>query len=837
MKPPRASLSSEPGSQPIRTGESPASIARSIQDHLHLIQARFPAVATINDYYMAVAYAVRDHLLQRWTKTAETYFQRRCRSVCYLSAEYLLGPQLSNNLMNLGLYKPVRQAVNQLGLDLDEILDQEQEPGLGNGGLGRLAACFLDSMASLEIASISHGIRYEFGIFAQEIRGGWQIEKADKWLRLGNPWEIPRPEIVFEVKFGGHTETYPDGDGYRVRWIPHEVVRGMAYDTPIAGYGVNTVNLLRLWKAEAVDAFDYQLFNAGDYYRAVLEKVTSENITKVLYPNDEMLQGKELRLKQQYFFVTCALQDLMRLFFQGNKDLRHFADEFFIQLNDTHPAVAVPEFMRLLVDEHGIGWETAWTIIQQCFGYTNHTLMPEALEKWSLSLFGKLLPRHLEIIYEINRRFLGQVRDLFPGDEERVARMSLIEEAGERYVRMAHLACVASRSINGVAQLHTDLLKAGVLRDFYELSPQKFNNKTNGVSPRRFLLLSNPRLAKLISSKIGHGWVKRLDALRELEAFSADSGFQEAWSEVKFQNKTDLAKVILDRLGISVDPAALFDIQVKRLHEYKRQHLNLLHMITLYNRLRNNPSLKAPPRVCLYSGKAAPGYHQAKLIIKLIHSVAQTIHQDPHIGDRLKVVFLPNFNVKNAQRIYPAADLSEQISTAGMEASGTGNMKFALNGALTIGTLDGANVEIREEVGPENFFLFGHTTAELALLKAQGYRPCDHYEKSLELKQALDQIASGYFSREDPELFRPLVDSLMAHDPYMLLADYDAYIACQEQVGRVYLDPQRWVRMSILNVARMGKFSSDRSILEYCEDIWQVQPQEISMPCDDNGKG
>jgi starch phosphorylase len=426
---------------------------------------------------------VRDRLLQRWTKTAETYYQRRCRSVCYLSAEYLLGPQLSNNLMNLGLYKPVRQAVNQLGLDLDEILDQEQEPGLGNGGLGRLAACFLDSMASLEIASISHGIRYEFGIFAQEIRDGWQIEKADKWLRLGNPWEIPRPEIVFEVKFGGHTETYPDGDGYRVRWIPHEVVRGMAYDTPIAGYGVNTVNLLRLWKAEAVDAFDYQLFNAGDYYRAVLEKVTSENITKVLYPNDEMFQGKELRLKQQYFFVTCALQDLMRLFFQKNKDLRHFADEFFIQLNDTHPAVAVPEFMRLLVDEHGIGWETAWTIIQQCFGYTNHTLMPEALEKWSLSLFGKLLPRHLEIIYEINRRFLGQVRDLFPGDEERVARMSLIEEAGERYVRMAHLACVASRSINGVAQLHTDLLKAGVLRDFYEFSPQKFNNKTNGVSP------------------------------------------------------------------------------------------------------------------------------------------------------------------------------------------------------------------------------------------------------------------------------------------------------------------------------------------------------------------
>ncbi len=833
MKSHRASLGPEPGDrsapdcEPIRTGESPASIAQSIRDHLHLIQARFPAVATPNDYYMAVAYAVRDRLLHRWTQTAETYYRRRTKSVCYLSAEYLLGPQLSSNLLSLNLAAEVRQALKLLGLDYDTILGQEQEPGLGNGGLGRLAACYLDSMASLEIASISHGIRYEFGIFAQEIVDGWQVEKADKWLRLGNPWEIPRPEIVFEVKFGGHTETVLEGDSYRVRWIPEEVVRGMAYDTPIAGYGVNTVNLLRLWRAVAVEDFDFQLFNTGDYYRAVLDKVKSENITKVLYPNDEQIEGKELRLKQQYFFVTCALQDLIRLFFQNSEDLSSFAEEFFIQLNDTHPAVGVAEFMRLLVDEHGLGWGRAWNITQACFGYTNHTLMPEALEKWSLSLFGRLLPRHLEIIYEINRRFLDQVKARFPGETDRVARMSLIEEGGERQVRMAHLACVASRSINGVARLHTDLLKAGVLKDFYELSPEKFSNKTNGISPRRFLLLSNPGLAELISSKIGDGWVKRLEELRQLEPYAQDPAFIKAWSAVKYRNKVDLAALIQSSSGVRVDPAALFDIQVKRIHEYKRQHLNLLHIVTLYNRLRRDPALKAPSRVCLFSGKAAPGYQQAKLIIKLIHAVADTIHNDPAVNERLKVVFLPDFNVKNAQRIYPAADLSEQISTAGMEASGTGNMKFSLNGALTIGTLDGANIEIREEVGAENFFLFGLTAAEVADVKAKGYTPRGIYDSVSELKRALDQIHKGVFSPKQPDLFKPLVESLLAHDPFMLLADYAAYIDCQEKVGTAYLNPEGWHRMSVLNVARMGKFSSDRAILEYCRDIWEVEPQTI----------
>ena len=816
----------------VRTGTHPEQIAQSIRDHLHLIQARFPAVATPYDHYMAVAYAVRDRLLHRWTRTAETYYRRRSKSVCYLSAEYLLGPQLGSNLLHLGLMPAVREAVGMLDFDLDEILEQEFEPGLGNGGLGRLAACYLDAMATLEVPSISHGIRYEFGIFAQEIVNGWQVEKADKWLRLGNPWEIARPEITFEVKFGGHTEVYNCDGGYQVRWVPDSVVRGMAYDTLIAGYGVNTVNLLRLWKAEAVEDFDFQIFNRGDYYRAVLDKVTSENITKVLYPNDEQAEGKALRLKQQYFFVSCALQDLLRLFFQKSKDLRDFPDEFFIQLNDTHPAVGVAEFMRLLVDEYSLGWDTAWEVTQACFGYTNHTLMPEALEKWPLSLFSQLLPRHLEIIYEINQRFLDSVRISFPDDVDRLAALSIIEEAPERQVRMANLACVGSRAINGVAALHTDLIKKGVFKDFHDLTPEKFSNKTNGVSPRRFLLLSNPGLAELITHHIGDGWVKDLDLLRGLEPHAKNPGFVKDWAAVKLSNKTRLAEQVLARLGIRVNPTALFDIQVKRLHEYKRQHLNLLHIITLYNRLRDNPALKAPPRVCIFSGKAAPGYWQAKLIIRLIHAVADTVQKDPVVGDRLQVVFIPDFNVKNAQKIYPAADLSEQISTAGMEASGTGNMKFALNGALTIGTLDGANIEIREAVGAENFFLFGLSAAEVAHRKAEGYNPHAIYESNPELRLALDQIASGFFTPRDTGLFKPLVDTLLSHDPFMLMGDYQAYIDSQERVGLTYLRPERWHRLSILNTARMGRFSADRSIREYCEEIWGVAPQPIVMPAE-----
>lgn len=825
---PSAPQASSRETEDLRTGASPGTIVQAVRDNLVYLQARFPEVATTNDKYMALAYAVRDRLLQLWAATAKTYYELRSRSVCYLSAEFLLGPQLGNNLVNLGLLPQVRAAMKEAGLDLALLLDQEEEPGLGNGGLGRLAACFLDSLATLGIPSLGYGLRYEFGIFAQTLRDGWQIELTDKWLRLGNPWEIPRPEILFDVKFGGHTECSLEGGNYRVRWIPDRVVRGMAYDTPVLGYRTNTVNLLRLWKAEAVESFDFQAFNTGDYYGAVLAKVISENITKVLYPNDESPQGKQLRLQQQYFFVSCALQDMLRLYQQRPRAaLERFHEKFAVQLNDTHPAIAVAELMRLLVDEHLLGWEQAWGITRQVFSYTNHTLMPEALERWAVPLFGALLPRHLEIIYEINRRFLDEVRHRYPNDEARLTRMSLIDETGPRYVRMAHLACLGSHAINGVARLHSDLLKTGVLKDFHDFAPDAFTNVTNGVTPRRFLLLSNPRLAEAISSRIGGGWVKQLDQLRGLEAFAGDAGFQEQWRQIKRRNKRALAELILHRTGIQVAPDTLFDIQVKRLHEYKRQHLNVLHIITLYNRLRKQPGLEAPSRTFVFGGKAAPGYYFAKLIIKLINSVAGVINQDAALAGRLKVVFLPDFNVKTAQWVYPAADLSEQISTAGLEASGTGNMKFAMNGALTIGTLDGANIEIRDKVGHDNFFLFGLTAAEVADLRARGYRPRDYYESDPELKEALDQIASGFFCQGNADLFRPLVDALLDHDHFILLADYRRYMDCQQQVSQAYLDRGDWTRKSILNVARIGYFSSDRAIREYSERIWKVLPVQV----------
>ena len=813
----------------IRTGLEPAVIARAFRDNLNYGQARFARVATRNDNYMALALTVRDRLLQRWIRTAETYLAEQSRTVCYLSAEFLMGPQLGNNLVNLGIYDQVAAAMTQAGLNLDDLLEQEAEPGLGNGGLGRLAACFLDSLATLEIPSLGYGIRYEFGIFDQSIRDGWQVERTDKWLRLGNPWEIPRPEIAFEVKFGGHTEMYTDEKhALRVRWIPERVVRGTAYDTPVVGYKVNSVNLLRLWKAEATESFDFQAFNSGDYYGAVMQKMVSENITKVLYPNDESPQGKQLRLQQQYFFASCALQDMLRLHFQKNHDLEHFSSKFAVQLNDTHPAIAVAELMRLLVDEYQVPWDTAWAITGRTFGYTNHTLLPEALERWAVPLFAATLPRHLEIIYEINRRFLDDVRLQFPGDEDRVRRMSLIDEVGDRYVRMAHLACVGSHSINGVAKLHSELLKDGVLRDFFEMTPGKFNNKTNGVTPRRFVVLSNPRLTALLHERIGDGWVKESGNLRQLEAFADDPDFQDAWLAVKAASKKSLTEFIQRELGLRLNPESLFDIQVKRMHEYKRQHLNVLHIITLYNRIKRNPHLPIPARTFVFGGKAAPGYYMAKLIIKLINSVAHTINLDPVVADRIKVVFIPNFNVKTGQRVYPAADLSEQISTAGKEASGTGNMKFTMSGALTIGTLDGANVEIRDEVGAENFFLFGLTAPEVEETWRKGYHPMDFYNASPELKEVLDQIRSGVFSPEHPDLFRPLVDHLLHHDTYLLLADYASYIACQDQVGHAFLNPRQWAKMSILNVARSGHFSSDRTIREYCRDIWKVAPVPIS---------
>jgi glycogen phosphorylase len=808
----------------IRTGTSPEILTQAILDNLYYIQGRLPELATRNDWYMALAYTVRDRLLHHWIQTLNI-MTADVKVVSYLSAEFLLGPQLGNNLINLGIWEQVREAVSRHGLKLEDLLEQEGEPGLGNGGLGRLAACYLDSLATLEVPAIGYGIRYEFGIFDQEIRDGWQVEITDKWLDLGNPWEICRPEIAYRVGWKGYTETYLDADGHqRVRWVPGSVVRGEAYDYPVPGYRNQITNLLRLWAAEAVESFDFADFNVGDYYGAVLEKVISESVTKVLYPNDEPEVGKRLRLAQQHFFVSCSLQDMIRLHLLRGKSLESFHESFAVQLNDTHPAIAVAELMRLLVDEHLLPWEQAWEVTRKTLAYTNHTLLPEALETWPVPLFAEHLPRHLEIIYEINHRFLDEVRLKYPLDEERVRRLSLIDEWGDKAVRMANLACVGSHAINGVAALHSELLKQTVLMDFNDLWPVKFLNVTNGVSPRRFLALSNPGLSTLITREIGETWVKHLEELRHLEEFAEDLEFHRDWHRVKLANKRALAAIIRNRTGVVINPESLFDIQVKRIHEYKRQHLNVLHIITLYNRLKHHPEQEITPRTFIFGGKAAPGYFMAKLIIKLINSVAEVVNIDPEIKDRLKVVFFPDFNVKNGQLVYPAADLSEQISTAGKEASGTGNMKFAMNGALTIGTLDGANVEIREEVGPENFFLFGLTAEEVADLKARDYNPLGHYERDKELQEVLDLISSGYFSHGDTQLFQPLVASLLYRDEYLLLADYRSYVDKQDEVGQTFRDEKRWTRMTILNAARTGKFSSDRAIREYCDKVWKVKP-------------
>jgi len=821
----RASTDTTPSQEHSRTGRSADAIRRDFLGNLYCLQARFPAIATKNDQYMALAYTVRDRLLNRWINTSSTYHAQKVRTVCYLSAEFLPGPHLGNALINLSIWEPTRQAMAELGVDLEELLAQEQEPGLGSGGLGRLAACYLDSLSTLQIPAIGYGIRYEFGIFEQAIKFGWQVELADTWLRFGNPWEIVRPEVAFEVKFRGHTEGRFDADGrYRTSWMPETVVRGVACDTPIPGYRVGTANLLRLWKAEACESFDLEAFNRGDYYGAVNSKIGSETISKVLYPNDEPEAGKALRLEQQYFFASCSLRDMLRIFFQGETRIERFPNKYAVQLNDTHPAIAVVELMRLLLDEYDLEWDPAWDITRRTFAYTNHTLLPEALETWPVGLFAWLLPRHLDLIYEINRRFLDEVRIRYPGDEARVQRMSLIDNRGEGSVRMANLACVGSHSVNGVAALHSELLQHETLRDFFEMWPEKFSNKTNGVTPRRFIVLSNPGLTRIITERIGEKWVTQLGDTRRLEDFVDDAGFQDDWRRVKHAAKVNLARLIQGATGVTVDPDSMFDIQAKRIHEYKRQHLKLLHVITLYNRIRRFPQSAHARRTVIFAGKAAPNYTMAKLIIKLIHCLADVVNNDPVVEDRLKVVFLPNFNVKNAHLVYPAADLSEQISTAGKEASGTGNMKFAMNGALTIGTLDGANIEIRDEVGVENFFLFGLTAEDVQRVLREGYRPRDIYDREPELHEALDQISSGFFSRGDSEVFRPLVDGLLYHDPYLVLADYAAYIACQEEAQRAYQDLQRWTRMSILNVARMGKFSSDRAVREYCEDIWRVSP-------------
>jgi glycogen phosphorylase len=814
----------------VRTGLEADSIAKALIDNLHCLQAQLPQHATQHDWYMALAYTVRDRMMADYIATIESIAGKQATSkvVGYLSAEFLIGPQLGSSLLNLGLERPVEQALLSVGQSLQTLVEHEGEPGLGNGGLGRLAACYMDSLATLNVPAIGYGIRYEFGIFDQAIRNGWQVELTDKWLRFGNPWEICRTEVSFDVKLGGRTESYRDMAGrYRVRWLPERVIKGIAYDTPVPGYRTPTANLLRLWKSEATESFDFEAFNVGDYYGAVDEKVVSETISKILYPSDEPEAGKTLRLAQQYFFVSCSLQDMIRLLKWRNKPLAEFHLYWAVQLNDTHPSIAIAELMRLFIDEHGMEWDTAWTITQQACAYTNHTLLSEALERWPLPLFAKLLPRHLEIIYEINRRLLEQVQLQCPNDDELIRQISIIDESGSKYVRMAHLASTGSHAINGVAALHSDLLKQTVLNSFHRVAPQKFFNVTNGVTPRRWLALSNPNLASLITRHIGNRWVKDLEhEIIRLEALASDEDFQEEWRAVKAENKSVLAKIIEAQTSILVDPHSLFDIQVKRIHEYKRQLLNVLHLVALYRRVRNAPLPTETPRTAIFGGKAAPSYHMAKLIIKLINSVADVVNKDPIASQTLKVVFLPDFNVKSGQHVYPASDLSEQISTAGMEASGTGNMKFAMNGALTIGTLDGANIEIREAVGHENFFLFGLTADEVIKLRADGYEPSRTYESNPELKETIDLIRAGYFSDGDRDVFGPIVNSLLNHDYYMLLADFGMYVDCQRNVGIAYLDRVNWTRKSILNCARTGRFSSDRSIGDYCRDIWRIPISE-----------
>ncbi len=811
-----------------RIAKTLEAFTQRVLDNLWYTHGQAVRTASGHDVYMALSYAVRDYLIERWKETTEAHYAANPKFVYYLSAEYLLGKQLPQNMLYTDTTDVARRALAGYDLNLSDFVKRDVEPGLGNGGLGRLAACFLDSLATLDIPAVGYGIRYEFGIFEQTFEDGWQVEKPDEWLLYGNPWEFPQADDMVEVGFWGQTERYTDENGNRrVRWVPKHKVLGEPCTTLVPGFGTKTVNILRLWRARATQEFDFQLFDVGDYARAVEQKMRSENISKVLYPNDITPQGRELRLQQQYFFVACSLRDIIRRFFLCNSNWDAFPEKVAIQLNDTHPVVAVPELMRILVDEYELDWDRAWKITRKTFAYTCHTLLPEALEKWPVDLFGSLLPRHLEIVYEINRRFLDRVRAEFPGDDARVIRMSIIEEGPQRKVRMAHLATVGSFAVNGVAELQSRLLREHTLVDFARMWPQEFQNKTNGVTPRRFMYLANPRLSALIASKIGDGWVADLDQLQKLEPYAEDSEFRQMWRETKQQNKQDLADLMREQSGIELNSESLFDILVKRLHEYKRQLLKTLHIVWLYQRIQADPEMELTPRTFLFGAKAAPGYYMAKRIIKLIHDVAGVINNDPLVRGRLKVVFTTNFNVSLGEKIYPAADISEQISMAGKEASGTGNMKFSLNGALTVGTLDGANIEIRERVGADNFFLFGKTADEAIALKQRGYTPREYYEGNPELKAVLDAIASGQFSGGDRQRFQPIIESLLNRDEYLLMADFASYVDCCERAARAYEDPDDWTRMSILNTARCGFFSSDRSMREYCDQIWRVQPVRV----------
>ena len=799
------------------------SIKRSISNRLMYSIGKDPITATDRDWFYSAAAVVRERLIERWMETMRSYYREDTKRVYYLSMEFLMGRTLMNSMLNIGCDEGFRKAMNEMGLELENIRDMENDAALGNGGLGRLAACFLDSMATLGIPGYGYGIRYEYGMFHQRIEDGRQVEHPDNWLRYGNPWEFPRPEVLYQVKFHGRVVNYADEKGHaRFHWVDSDDVMAMAHDYPIPGYDTDTVNNMRLWAAKSTRDFDLGYFNEGNYIRAVEDKNESENLSKVLYPDDTTEMGRELRLKQQYFFVCASLQDILYRFGKYHDNFEALPNKVAIQLNDTHPSIAIPELMRVLVDLNNMEWEHAWDITKRTFAYTNHTLMPEALETWPVPLFERVLPRHLQIIYEINHRFLKEVMHRYPGEEPLWRRMSIIDDAGSKRVRMAHLAIVGSHKVNGVAAIHTQLMKETIFADFHRLWPDQIVNMTNGITPRRWLNQANPGLSKLITSRIGKTWPKDLDQLKRLTVLADDPDFRAEFAQVKRANKVRLAKMIQERLNIEVNPDALFDVQIKRIHEYKRQLLNVLHVITLYNRIRNGAD--SVPRVVIFAGKSAPGYQMAKRVIKLINDVADIVNNDPLVGDRLKVVFIPNYDVSTAEDIVPAADLSEQISTAGTEASGTGNMKMSLNGALTIGTMDGANVEIHNEVGAENIFIFGMNTDEVAQLNASGYNPWQYYDNNPELKQALDMLNNGYFSPEDHDRFKPIFNALTYQgDHYMLLADYASYIESQQQVEQLYRDQDAWMRKAILNVANMGKFSSDRTIREYSEHIWNAK--------------
>jgi len=819
---------------PDRSGLMADDVFDGMTEHLFYTLGKLAPSASRHDLYMALSYAVRDRLMTRYLAGIEAINATPTRVVAYLSAEFLIGPQLGNNLLMLGIRDEAAEALRRFGVaDLDEILDVEEEPGLGNGGLGRLAACFLESLASLEIPATGYGIRYEFGIFDQLIRDGWQVEITDKWLKSGWPWEIPHPDQACFVGFGGRTESYRDEAGaYRVRWIPQEHAIGVPHDVPVLGYRVNTCDRLRLWRADATESFDFYAFNIGDYYGAVEEKVGSETLSKVLYPNDGTDEGRRLRLKQQHFFVSCSLQDMIRSLDHRGIPVQEFPDHWAVQLNDTHPAIAVAELMRLLIDDKHLEWEAAWQITTRALSYTNHTLLPEALEKWGVELFSNLLPRHYELICEINRRFLLQVRLRYPGNDQILRKVSIIDEEGRKTVRMAHLATIASHHVNGVAALHSELVQSQLFPEFAALWPEKFTNVTNGVTPRRWVALANPRLSSLLDEAVGPGWVSDLDQLRQLERYADDRGFLERWEGTKLTVKQHLSNYIQRHTGVAVDPHSLFDVQVKRIHEYKRQHLNALQVVAQYLRIKQGDTEGMAPRTVIFGGKAAPGYAMAKLIIRFINGVADMVNADPDTEGLLRVVFLADYNVKLGERVYPAADLSEQISTAGMEASGTGNMKFAMNGALTIGTLDGANVEIREKVGAENFFLFGKSTEEIAALQQGGYRPWELIPTLEAMPEVLRLIEQGHFSNGDGEMFRPLLQNLTGDDRFFVLADFADYLRAQASVAQAWTDRLHWNRMSLLNTARTGFFSSDRSIRDYAQRIWKADPFPVTITCE-----